>query len=97
MPRLRIKSLIAVRKSQIFIVVGLPLLMVTLLWTLVNFFQSQQENPVRFDLANFSDDQICDKGVANDPDVADFFKEKLKRKHSCGDEGLIPSPTCINH
>ena len=95
MPRLRIKSLIAVRKSQIFFVVGLPLLMVTLLWTLVNFFQSQQENPVRFDLAKFSDDQICDKGVANDPDVADFFKEKLKRKLSCGDEGLIPSPTCI--
>ena len=27
--------------------------------------------------------------------VADFFKEKLKRKLSCSDEGLIPSPTRI--
>ena len=36
------------------------------------------------ELANFSDEAICDKAIANDPDVADFWNEKKRRGLTCG-------------
>ena len=36
------------------------------------------------EVANFSDEAICDKAIANDPDVADFWNEKKRRGLTCG-------------
>ena len=33
--------------------------------------------------SEFSDEEICDKAVFGDPDVADFLLEKLKRRLTC--------------
>ena len=53
------------------------------------------------DLAMIPDDQICDNAVAGDPDVADFYVEKLQRNLRCdwdyslAKDYLVPSPSCI--
>lgn len=53
------------------------------------------------DLEMISDNQICDKAVAGDPDVADFYAEKLRRNLKCdwdypvAKDYLAPSPSCI--
>ncbi len=47
--------------------------------------QKAEDNP----LAELSNSFICDKAVAGDPDVADFWQEKIRRGIECSDKSTF--------